>query len=66
MMMGPLVGGILAFGIVAGTIFRGLFLLNDISKRLSNISPKEAKVQKVYREYLEEKINSLLIRYDLR
>ncbi|WP_138417509.1 hypothetical protein [Aquibacillus sediminis] len=49
MMMGPLVGGIVAFGIVVGCIFRGLYLLNGIYNRISNISPKEE------REYLEEK-----------
>ncbi|WP_156291866.1 hypothetical protein [Oceanobacillus salinisoli] len=54
-MMGPLIGGIVAFGIVVGCIFRGLYLLNDIHKRISNISPKENKVQKEYKEYLEEK-----------
>ncbi|MEH7238092.1 hypothetical protein [Bacillus sp. JJ1562] len=54
LMMGPLVGGIVAFGIVVGCIFRGLYLLNDIHKRISNISPKIDKVQKAYKEYLEE------------
>lgn len=56
LMMGPLVGGIVAFGIIVGCIFRGLYLLNDIHKRISNISPKEDKVQKAYKEYLEEKM----------
>ncbi|WP_077212464.1 hypothetical protein [Bacillus dakarensis] len=55
LIMGPLVGGIIAFGIIVGCIFRGLFLLNEIHKRISNISPKEDKAKKVYREYLEEK-----------
>ena len=55
LMMGPLVGGIVAFGVVIGCIFRGLYLLSDIHKRISNILPKEDKVQKAYREYLEEK-----------
>ncbi|ENH96049.1 hypothetical protein J416_12629 [Gracilibacillus halophilus YIM-C55.5] len=45
MMMGPLVGGIVAFGIVVGCIFRGLYLLNDIHKRISNISPEEDRTQ---------------------
>ncbi|TMU85217.1 hypothetical protein FGG79_15185 [Bacillus sp. BHET2] len=53
-MTGPL-GGIVAFGIVVGCIFRGLYLLNDIHTRISSISPKEDKAQKAYREYLEEK-----------
>ncbi|MFE8699816.1 hypothetical protein ACFYKX_04180 [Cytobacillus sp. FJAT-54145] len=55
LMMGPLVGGIVAFGIVVGCIFRGLYLLNDIHKRILNISPKGDKVQQVYKKYLEEK-----------
>lgn len=53
MMMGPLVGGIVAFGIVVGCIFRGLYLINDIHKRISKIYPKEDKSQKALREYLE-------------
>lgn len=55
LMMGPLVGGIVAFGIVVGCLFRGLYLLNDIHKRISNITLKEDKAQKALREYLEEK-----------
>ncbi|MFC4323309.1 hypothetical protein [Litchfieldia salsa] len=55
LMMGPLVGGIVAFGIVVGCILRGLYLLNDLHKRISNISAKEDIVQKAYREYLDEK-----------
>ncbi|MCM3587752.1 hypothetical protein M3182_18635 [Mesobacillus maritimus] len=54
LMMGPLVGGIIAFGIVVGCIFRGLFLLNDIHKKISNKLLKEDKVQKAYKEYLQE------------
>ncbi|MFC7063780.1 hypothetical protein [Halobacillus seohaensis] len=41
MIMGPLVGGIIAFGVVVGCIFRGLYLLNDIHKKISNISSEE-------------------------
>lgn len=37
LMMGPLVGGILAFGIVIGCFFKGLFLLNDISEKISSL-----------------------------
>lgn len=55
LMMGPLVGGIAAFGIVVGCIFRGLYLLTDIHKRVSNVSPKEDKVQKAYKEYEEKR-----------
>jgi hypothetical protein len=35
LMMGPLVGGILAFGIILGCIFRGLYLLSNIQRKLS-------------------------------
>ncbi|WP_042150166.1 hypothetical protein [Paucisalibacillus sp. EB02] len=55
MMGGPIVGGIIAFGIVVGCIFRGLYLLSDIQKRISTIAPKEDKVQKAFKEYIEEK-----------
>lgn len=53
-MMGPLVGGIIAFGIVVGCIYRGLYLLNDIHKRVSTRSLKKDKVQMVYDNYLNE------------
>lgn len=52
MMMGPLVGGIIAFGIIAGCIFRGLYLLNDIHKRMV---PKKDKVKEAYEDYLKER-----------
>nr|WP_275899733.1 hypothetical protein [Bacillus piscicola] len=54
LMMGPIVGGIAAFGIVVGCIFRGLYLLTDIHKRVSNVLLKEDKAQKAYKDYLEE------------
>ena len=38
LMMGPLVGGIFAFGIILGSLFRGLILLTDVQKRLSQIT----------------------------
>lgn len=43
-MMGPLVGGLLAFGVIVGCLFRGLYLLNDIHKIISNnlSKPNEA------------------------
>ncbi|WLR54737.1 hypothetical protein LC048_20385 [Mesobacillus subterraneus] len=43
--MGPIVGGIAAFGIIAGSLFRGIYLLNDIRKRLACDSPVEKEVQ---------------------
>jgi O-antigen/teichoic acid export membrane protein len=55
LMMGPLVGGIVAFAIVVGCIFRGLYLLHDIHKRM--LAPKKDKVQEVKDDYLKEKDN---------
>lgn len=52
-MMGPLVGGIIAFGIVVGCIFRGLYLLTEIHKKMSSISPSKNRVEKAYEDYLE-------------
>ncbi|MBM6617861.1 hypothetical protein [Bacillus suaedaesalsae] len=51
----PFVAGIVGFGIVVGCIFRGLYLLNDLHKRISKFVPKEDKAQEVYNKYLEEK-----------
>jgi hypothetical protein len=52
---GPWVGGILAFGIIAGCLFRGLYLLNDIHRRVSKEMPKPDKAREVYENYLREK-----------
>ncbi|WP_430789114.1 hypothetical protein VBD025_02815 [Virgibacillus flavescens] len=54
-MMGPLVGGIIAFGVVVGCIFRGLYLLIDIQQRTSTITPNKDKVQETYDSYLKER-----------
>jgi hypothetical protein len=54
LMMGPLLGGIIAFGIVVGSIFRGLYLLSDIHKRMLNDAPIKDKVQQTYEKYLKE------------
>lgn len=56
-MMGPLVASIIAFGIVAGSLFRGLYLLNEIHKRLLEIAPKQDKSSEAYLNYLKEKEN---------
>ncbi len=37
LMLGSLVGGILAFGILFGCIFRVLYLLNDLHKKMSKM-----------------------------
>ncbi|MFD1739480.1 hypothetical protein ACFSCX_23645 [Bacillus salitolerans] len=51
----PLVGGVIAFGIIAGVLFRGLYLLNSINNRLVKSYPKTDKVQDAYEQYLSEK-----------
>ncbi|PUB10582.1 hypothetical protein [Paenisporosarcina sp. OV554] len=53
--MGPLVGAVIAFGIVMGCIFRGLHLLNDIHISILSTSPQKDKVQKAYENYLMER-----------
>ncbi|WP_421385155.1 hypothetical protein ACOJQI_10435 [Bacillus salacetis] len=55
LIMGPLVGGILAFAIIAGSIFRGLYLLTDIHKKVSTLVPDKDKAREVYEEYLRNK-----------
>ncbi|MCM3618411.1 hypothetical protein M3936_12545 [Sutcliffiella horikoshii] len=57
LMMGPLVGGLLAFGIVAGTLFRGLYLLNEIHKRITKDEPKPDAVKETYETYIREREN---------
>jgi hypothetical protein len=52
---GPWAGGVLAFGIIAGCLFRGLYLLNDIHRRVSKEMPKTDKAKEVYENYLREK-----------
>ncbi|MEL3971078.1 hypothetical protein AAEO50_02205 [Rossellomorea oryzaecorticis] len=52
---GPWFGGVLAFGIIAGCLFRGLYLLNDIHRRISNDLPRADKAKEVYENYLREK-----------
>ncbi|WP_138918984.1 hypothetical protein [Ornithinibacillus scapharcae] len=53
-LLGPVVGGIIGFGIVLGVLFRVLYLLNDIHKRISNLLPKRDKVEEAFRAYLEK------------
>ncbi|WP_078547846.1 hypothetical protein [Litchfieldia alkalitelluris] len=52
---GPFVGGLIAFAIVAGCIFRGLYLLADIHKSLSVSIPKKDVVEEAYEKYLKER-----------
>jgi hypothetical protein len=55
LLLGPLIGGIIAFGIIVGCLLRGLYLLEDIRGRISKASPKPNKVETAYNNYLEEK-----------
>lgn len=48
-------GTFLAFGIVLGCLFRGLYLLNDLHKRLFSEVPKPDKAKAVLEEYLENR-----------
>ncbi|KAA0563493.1 hypothetical protein F0342_11770 [Bacillus sp. CH30_1T] len=41
--MGPVFGGLVAFGIVVGSIFRGLYLLNEIHKGILGSLSEEKK-----------------------
>lgn len=55
LMMGPLVGGLIAFGIVVGCLFRGMYLLSDIHKKLDMIIPKQDRVDQAIAHYMKEK-----------
>ena len=57
LMIAPHYAGLIAFAIVAGCLFRGIYLLNDLNKRLNTIAPKKDKVQEAYENYLKEKEN---------
>lgn len=68
--MGPLIGGIIAFGIVVGCLFKGLFLLIDIKKKFSVLVPEAEEIaakrvtvnylrdRDVYLNYLKQKENN--------
>ena len=58
-MLDPLFGSIIAFGIVTGFLFRGLYLLSDIHKKLSKDEPKRDKVREAYENYLKERDNKI-------
>ncbi|MFP7486236.1 hypothetical protein SFC65_18920 [Priestia filamentosa] len=57
-LLGPLIGGIIAFGIIVGCLLRVLYLLKDISQRISQTTPKLNKVETAYNNYLKEKDNT--------
>ena len=56
--MGPIVGGVVAFGVIAGSLFRGVYLLNDIRKRLAVHSSDSKGVQEQMVEVLPEHLKS--------
>lgn len=56
-MEGQELGMAVAFGVIAGCLFRILYLLNEINKRLKGEKPKRDKVAAVYEDYLREKQN---------
>ena len=58
-LLDPLFGGIIAFGIVTGSLFRGLYLLSDIHKKLLKDEPKRDKVREAYENYLKERDNKI-------
>lgn len=41
----PQIAGVIAFAIIVGCIFRGLYLLQDIHKKISSVLPNKDKVQ---------------------
>ncbi|PSL36190.1 hypothetical protein B0H99_10711 [Planomicrobium soli] len=55
LIMGPLVGGLIAFGIIAGTLFRGLYLLSEVHKMLLKEKPKLNKAQQARENYLKQR-----------
>ena len=55
-LMGPL-GIIIGFGIVVGILFRALYLITDIQKRLSKVTQKPDKVKDALEDYLNERKN---------
>lgn len=54
---GPMVGGVLTFGLVVGLLFRAVFLLSEVHRKISQIVPDQSKAEKVYEEYLKEREN---------
>ena len=51
----PVYGSILGFGILAGCLFRALYLLEEIYKRVSKGYVKPTRVQTAMEEYLRER-----------
>lgn len=65
MVLGPIGGGVVAFGIIVGCLFRGLYLLNKIFQKISVFSSEEPfqdhlESARAYKKYLKEKSNRSL------
>lgn len=59
LMLGPEIAGFLALGIITGTLFRGMYLLNDIHRRITKDVPIPDPVKEAYENYLKEKENEV-------
>ncbi|UOQ87236.1 hypothetical protein [Gracilibacillus salinarum] len=46
-MLGPIFGGLIAFGIIVGCLFRGLYLLSAIHQQLSQVTSNETEVSRI-------------------
>ena len=70
--LGPVIGGCIAFGIIVGFLFRGISLLTEINSRLVHLTPSPSiddnntenegtshhlKDKDAYLKYLKEKNN---------
>ncbi|MGD6854196.1 hypothetical protein [Bacillus infantis] len=55
LLLSPLLAGIIAFGIIAGTLFRAVYMLNKIYKTLPQ--PPD-RVTEAYQNYLKDHENS--------
>lgn len=56
--MGTEIGIIVSFGVVAGCLFRGLYLLTAIRNKLNKLVPDTDKATDAYKSYLENKQNN--------
>ncbi|MCM3240468.1 hypothetical protein M3589_22615 [Heyndrickxia oleronia] len=54
-MIPPVYGAIIAFGIIGGCLFRGIVLLEKLNKKLNVLVPDKNKVAEVYESYLNDK-----------
>lgn len=57
-MLDPIIGGVIAFGIITGGLFKVINQLNELSKRLSKIAPPLQKPDKsldALERYIQER-----------